>query len=43
MLSAVVGDSASFSATARRETMTRAEAGDLINGALAETRRQSET
>lgn len=34
MLSAVVGDSASFSATARGETMTRAEAGELINGAL---------
>ena len=35
MLSAVVGDSASFSATARGETMTRAEAGELIDGALA--------
>ena len=34
MLSAVVGDSASFSATARGETMTRAEAGELIDGAL---------
>jgi len=34
MLSAVVGDSASFSTTARGETMTRAEAGELINGAL---------
>ena len=34
MLSAIVGDSASFSATAWGETMTRAEAGELINGAL---------
>jgi hypothetical protein len=34
MLSAVVDDSASFSTTARGETMTRAEAGELINGAL---------
>ena len=34
MLSAVVGDFASFSTTARGETMTRAEAGELIDGVL---------
>ena len=34
MLSAVVGDSASFSATARGETMTRAEATAAFNRAF---------